>query len=349
MSSRRQEYNPRTRTPHGVSAEARADLTHDLPNRSRTPRLVQKSGPCRYAIERGKSEKPLAIDLCCGLGGWTEGLIAEGYEVVGYDIEAHEYDGEKYPGKLVLQDILSLHGSQFKDAALIVASPPCQEFSYMAMPWSRAKQIARALRGKDSFPEPYTGSRTLSELTALFDACFRIQREASEAAGRHIPMVVENVKGAQPWVGRSKWSFGSYFLWGDVPALMPIQKYHQRQKVKAGEQWNINRPNFTGTRGWDDGTKNTGGSWFNIGSPGQKVTGNNPDGREGRKAPAGTQWFNDGPRTPDSLASMGSKSPARKAASARIAKIPLALSSWIAKTYRPELIGRAILQSRVSA
>ena len=34
---------------------------------------------------------PLAIDLFCGLGGWTEGLLAEGYWVVGFDIERHEY------------------------------------------------------------------------------------------------------------------------------------------------------------------------------------------------------------------------------------------------------------------
>lgn len=244
-----------------------------------------------------------AIDLFCGLGGWTEGLLAEGYDVTGYDIEAHEYGEERYPGKLVLQDVLTLDGAQFKDAALIVASPPCQEFSYMAMPWKRGKQIARALRGQDEFPAGYKGSRTLAELTALFDACFRIQREASEAAGRHIPMVVENVKGAQPWVGRAKWSFGSYFLWGDVPALMPIQKYHLRQKVSAGEQWNINRPNFTGTQGWDEGLKNTGGSWFEE---------------------------NDG------LMRQGhSKSLARKAASAKIAKIPFALSQHIARTYKP--------------
>jgi site-specific DNA-cytosine methylase len=25
--------------------------------------------------------KPLAIDLYCGLGGWTEGLLAEGYKL----------------------------------------------------------------------------------------------------------------------------------------------------------------------------------------------------------------------------------------------------------------------------
>lgn len=35
--------------------------------------------------------RPLAIDLFCGLGGWTEGLVAEGYRVVGFDIEQHVY------------------------------------------------------------------------------------------------------------------------------------------------------------------------------------------------------------------------------------------------------------------
>jgi hypothetical protein len=29
-------------------------------------------------------------------------------------------------------------------------------------------------------------------------------------------MVVENVRGAQPWVGRAKANYGSYYLWGDV-------------------------------------------------------------------------------------------------------------------------------------
>ena len=27
----------------------------------------------------------LCIDLFCGLGGWTEGAMAAGYEVVGFD------------------------------------------------------------------------------------------------------------------------------------------------------------------------------------------------------------------------------------------------------------------------
>lgn len=157
--------------------------------------------------------KPLAIDLFCGLGGWAEGLLAEGYEVVGFDIERHQYGDDKYPAQLVLQDILTIHGKQFKDAALIVASPPCQEFSYMAMPWSLAKEKAKRIQA-----DPAEQKR----LTALFDACFRIQREAIEAAGRYIPLVVENVRGAQRWVGRSRWHYGSFHLWGDVPALMPV-------------------------------------------------------------------------------------------------------------------------------
>lgn len=274
--------------------------------------------------------KPLAIDLFCGLGGWTEGLLAEGYEAHGFDIERHEYGDEKYPGTLFLEDVLTLDGARFKDAALIVASPPCQEFSYMAMPWTRAKQIARALRGQDEFPAGYRGSRTIAELTALFDACFRIQREASEAAGRHIPMVVENVRGAESWVGRAKWSFGSYYLWGDVPALMP----HRLQSVKvpsdSGRRTDPGKgARFTSRDCGDEGRKNPGFRFDGSGRSFQSESVERHVG-EGRKgAGAGAEWFD------QNLCVTSSKSPARKAASAKIAKIPFALSSWIARTYKP--------------
>ena len=266
--------------------------------------------------------KPLAIDLCCGLGGWADGLLAEGFAVVGFDIERHEYGEHRYPAQLVIQDVLTLHGSQFRDAALIVASPPCQAYSYRAMPWSRAKAL----------PPP---------CNALFEACFRIQREASEAAGRRIPLIVENVRGAQPWVGRARWNFGSYYLWGDVPALMPITvRGRLRLKTATGEQWNVNRPNFTGSQVWagsdrdEAGLKSQGMNWSDRTIKGQDFT--RIAGRQaGVKVSGGGAegWFggNDHP-----LRQHHSKHAARKAASAMIARIPLPLARHIAATFRPQ-------------
>lgn len=323
------------------------------------------------------SGRPIAIDLFSGLGGWAEGLEAEGWDVIRFDIEdMFAATGTPKPPNclLVLQDVLTIHGSQLKSAQLIVASPPCQEFSYMAMPWSLAKDKAAAIRADET-------GEAHKRLTALFDACFRIQREAREAAGRHIPMVIENVKGAQPWVGRSRWAYGSFHLWGDVPALMPrTQRYGPGDAVKRSGRtmcFPAGSANPDAVRGrsgelhWqgesDNGRKNSGGSWFNIGSPGQLVTGANPvHGLSGTKVPGMNSSnygkpdykavaFNDeavrqgreGVKGSDGYErdhpqafgwkkpGTSSKSSARKAASAKIAKIPFALSSHIGRTYFP--------------
>jgi hypothetical protein len=341
--------------------------------------------------------KPICIDGFCGLGGWAEGFLAEGWDVLGFDIERHRYGNQQYPGELWLQDALTVHGSQFKDANVLVMSPPCQNYSYLAMPWSRSKdpnnsKVAKALRLKWETEGPDN---------RLFDVCFRIQREAIEATRkpcclclgghvkhkpvcpecygkqyteRHIPLIVENVRGAQPWVGRSAWNYGSFHLWGDVPALMPIN-------VKRGMKRN------------PDGSAHPTGSWFAIADSsqgdrrdGQKVPGFRFDGSgrsfqtasveatgvQGTKgipngpAPNGTgntswffgkradprdmrlvngewvrldgttiiggDWFSDPAST---CRKHGSRSQARKAASAQIAKIPFPLSQWIAQVYKP--------------
>lgn len=369
---------------------------------------------------------PLVIDLFCGLGGWSKGFLSEGWDAIGFDLERHDYgwktcpgcdgtgnfyrhdvDGDflpcdcmelyggdragtvpsRYPGQLVLQDVLTIHGSQFRHASCIVASPPCQRYSYMAMPWKRSKAL---IAWHKESPE------RVKDLNALFDACFRIQIEASKAAGRYIPLVVENVKGAQPWVGRAKAHYGSYYLWGDVEdvggrivAKGPLR--FGMPSVKAGRAQKHN-PDGTqhGTGSWfaiadsknrGAAQKNGGGSWFNIAHntesglannpvsvpAGVKVPGMNPHDHEkglpgrsfqsaavkvasesGRRTDvgngvrftsrdcgiegvkqrgSGAEWFDNG------VASMGSKSNARKAASAAIAEIPFELASYIARAF----------------
>jgi hypothetical protein len=57
-----------------------------------------------------------------------------------------------------------------------------------------------------------------------------------------VPIVVENVCGAQKWVGRAKWHYGSFYLWGDVPAIMPSVlhrkvpgfNFHEHEKTGKG-------------------------------------------------------------------------------------------------------------------
>ncbi len=270
--------------------------------------------------------RALAIDLFCGLGGWTEGLLAEGYYVVGFDNTQHVYGEHRYPAQLVLQDVLTLHGRQFKDASLIVASPPCQAYSWRAMPWKAAR----------SAPPPDN---------SLFESCFRIQKEACEAAGRHIPLVVENVKGAQKWVGRARWNYGSFYLWGDVPALMPMTV--KRDSKVPGFRFDGSGRSFQTAS--VEHTKNAGGSWFNVAHNTTSGKGQNPDGRKVPGIDIGKVGFNvtaaqrvrEQVKGIKIVRSADDKRQhigvARKFASAQIAKIPLPLARHIAATYKPRL------------
>ena len=294
--------------------------------------------------------RPLCIDLFCGLGGWADGFLAEGYDVVGFDIERHDYGTGGYPAQLVLQDVLTLHGSQFRNAAVIVASPPCQFFSRTAMPFKMPwKQ------------EEYERRRDLS--LALFNSCFRIQREASEAAGRTVPLIVENVCGAQKWVGRSRFLYGSFHLWGDLPALMPKAGAIKNGSLGGGSWFGLSATNtvlgmnpdgrkIAHAAKQNDGRKlPTGHDTFaKNGAPCQKLTdarygssrsqrleGERNDPRDAHLKGDGTKfggtWWNDA--TNNLIRKASSKSPARKAASAQIAKIPEPLARWIAHVYKP--------------
>lgn len=342
------------------------------------------------------SSKPLFIELFAGLHGWGEGATAEGFRVVGFDIvDMCATFGRKRPVgiDLVLQDVRTLHGSQFKNASVIAASPPCQEFSKYAMPFGALWEDHDRMDDDGAPPGNYLHKPCPN--TYLFWTCFRIQKEASEAAGRPIPMIVENVRGAGRFVGKSAWNFGSFHLYGDVPALMPINLKRGGKGTKRGwtagcaislglENYNgikvpgqVHGTEYAMTRagangqtvlGTRDGSKNEGGSWSNVAhnttsghgrnpvngptpaaiQEGQKVPGFRFDGSgrsfqsasveaTGTKQPGGNgDWFNKEARAEGSSAKFGSKSSARKQASAQIAKIPLALAQHIASVYKPK-------------
>ena len=166
-------------------------------------------------------ERPLCIDLFCGLFGWGEAFAAEGWDVIGFDIvDMCRELGRPKPEQcqLILQDVRTIDGRQFRGrAAVIVASPPCQEFASLGFPWHRLKisnapAIEQWEHEGGTFADPCEPKRP--DLS-LFRACFRIAQEAG------CPLIVENVKNAQKYVGPASWHFGSFYLWGDLPALMP--------------------------------------------------------------------------------------------------------------------------------
>lgn len=340
-------------------------------------------------------QKPLVIDLFCGLGGWSRAFLAEGWDAIGFDIERHDYGSGGYPGQLVLQDVCAIHGAKLAELkpACIVASSPCQEFSYRAMPWKRAKAL----------PPPVLGIN-------LFWQAFRIQQEIYEALGYWVPLIAENVRGAQKWVGPARANFGSFYFWGDIErvgnrivrrgpaefgqAALPVpsraggkanpdgnnhpqgswfkiadsKNRGSKKGVKVpGMSWNgYGQPGYKAEAFSGNAAKklasikNDGGSWFAIGSPGKKVTGQNPDGRKVpginltdvgfnvaaarsykqgvKQGGSGAAWFDKAvderrKRTPEMIRQHIGNS--RKAASAMIAMIPYPLAQYVARVYRP--------------
>ncbi len=145
----------------------------------------------RPAKRPRRIRRPVAIDLCCGRGGWIAGLEAAGFQVIGFDVE----QWSDCPGVVACADVRSLDGSAFSWADLVVASPPCTEFSKHDQ-----KGIFPNLPAPDM---------------SIVEACFRFAERSS------VPLVLENVRGLQKFIGPAKQHYGSFYLWGDVPPLMP--------------------------------------------------------------------------------------------------------------------------------
>lgn len=159
--------------------------------------------------------KPTALNFYCGIwdDGWALALEAAGWAVINVGIEIAE--DHRIKGAVLradMREVASKPQAFFPalDVGLIVASPPCQEFSRASQPFKKSREHARL--------HPPS--------TELFEAAFKARTLLQDAISHPIPLVVENVMGAVPYVGPPAYRYGSFYLWGDVPPFMPpVAKY----------------------------------------------------------------------------------------------------------------------------
>jgi len=132
------------------------------------------------------------LDLFAGLGGFSQAFKDREHEVVRVDI-ASKFSPD------ICADIMDFEPEG--DYDIVLASPPCTEFSKDSMPWH------------DADPDLMLLKRTL-------DIIQKINPEW---------WIIENVRGAVKWfnpvLGKPVRHVGSRYLWGDFPMFDAKPKY----------------------------------------------------------------------------------------------------------------------------
>ena len=157
--------------------------------------------------------KPLCIDLYCGLGGWAEGFLAEGYRVIGFDNNPRF--AKVYPGEFVLADVRTLDGHRFRNATCIVASPPC---GFLSTQSGRNRDIPRGM--------------------ILVREAFRVCAEAD------VLYLIENVQGAVSAIsaefGPPRARHRPWYLWGNFPGFIAPVMSKSATSVGWQEKYPLN-------------------------------------------------------------------------------------------------------------
>ncbi len=154
---------------------------------------------------------PWVLDLCAGLGGWTEGFIDD-FLVVRVEINPLLQDVDFTVDYDVLEwmdwldDLIEYMGCP---PFLITASPPCEDFS-TAKNWRHG--------------------RTNDPCMTILEACIDIIDRCNPPF-----WVIENVRGAcvhfMPYIGKHRQTIGPFYLWGQFPHISVPQGFTH---TKAG-------------------------------------------------------------------------------------------------------------------
>lgn len=184
-----------------------------------------------------KMSRKIIIDLCCGLGGFSQAFRddPENWKVITFDIEgkfnpSYTYDIVKNKNKVlncIMEDaIITRHdfykwekGKPLVD--LIVASPPCTQFTRYSMP--------------SLYPEyeNYQNGTWYPDMSIVKSA-YEIIREVKPKY-----WIMENVRGSVNFISEElqqvprKKIGTAWFFWGNFPLFEPADSRFFRKDVQA--------------------------------------------------------------------------------------------------------------------
>jgi len=179
------------------------------------------------------------LDLCSGLGGFSEAFVTAGHEVIRIE---DNYLLKDVPHTTLmcifklrdwiednLGKIRSSNVATLGKIDLILFSPPCYEFSL-------AFDAPRAIHARESPGIPYEPSMDILECGMEIIELLKPRY-----------WIIENVRGASPYfsqlLGRSRQINDAYFFWGNFPSFVPATF---PSKAEKDERWNPLRANVRG-------------------------------------------------------------------------------------------------------